>query len=378
MLLVVTKRWHGKHSFDTIEGLQKFHSSPTPRIGGVAIFIGLIIACLFTSKPVAQLLRPMIIASLPAFAAGITEDLTKRVGVRDRLFATIISGALSCLLTGYSLNHLNIIGVDVLLAYLPISVAFTAIAVGGVANSINIIDGFNGLASGVIIICFSALGFISWQVGDLALAQLCLLLIIVAAGFFVINFPFGKIFMGDGGAYLLGFMLAWVAVLLPMRNATVSIWASLMVCAYPVMETCFSMWRKHHRKGHTPGMPDNVHLHMLIYSRVSRVLFSTASPALKNGLTSVFIWPFSILCALIGIIWSSNTTALIIGLIICAVVYRLVYLRLTQFVWCLTPATHRKDKCISKEYAKTEEILEDVFETQKQSSLINQSGSQPN
>jgi UDP-N-acetylmuramyl pentapeptide phosphotransferase/UDP-N-acetylglucosamine-1-phosphate transferase len=377
VLLVLTTRWHGKHSLDTIDGVQKFHCAPTPRIGGVGIFIGLIIAWILASRQVAQLLGFMLIASLPAFAAGMAEDLTKRVGVRERLFATFFSGVIAWWLTGYSLNQMHIIGLDALLLYMPVSVLFTAFAVGGVANSVNIIDGFNGLASGIILICFSAFAFIAWQAGDVVLVDLCMLLIIVIAGFFVINFPLGKIFMGDGGAYLLGFMLAWVAVMLPMRNPGVSSWASLMVCGYPVMETCFSMWRKYHRKGHHPGMPDNVHLHMLVYSRVSRVVFSKANPALKNGLTSVFIWPFSILCALIAMIWSSNTTGLICGFIVCMLLYRLIYLRLTQFVWCITPATKRKQRVMTG-YAINGESSKDLRETQEKCSLIDQTGHQKN
>lgn len=348
ILIVLTQRWHGKHTFDTIDGVQKFHSLPTPRIGGAAIVIGLIVAWLTAQQPVAQLLLPMLISGLLVFVVGVTEDLTKCVSVSARLIATMISGAAVCLLTGYSLNHLDIIGVDAMLVYLPVSVVFTAFAVGGVANSINIIDGFNGLASGVLMMCFSAFGLIAWQVGDLALVQLCILLIVVIAGFFVVNFPLGKIFLGDGGAYLLGFILAWVAVILPMRNPIISVWASLMVCGYPVIETCFSIWRKYHRKGHHPGMPDQVHMHMLVYSRVSRLFFSASSPALKNGLTSIFIWPFSMLCGLIGVVWYPYTVVLILCFIVSIVLYLLIYLRLTQFVWCLKPATLKIRELASK------------------------------
>ena len=339
VLLVLSKKWHGKHSLDTIDGVQKFHVQPTPRIGGVALFLGLIAAWWLASGSTAQLLGHMLVASLPAFAAGLTEDLTKKVGVRDRLIATMLSAGAAWWLTGYSLTRVDVWGVDVVMAYLPAGVAFTAFAVAGVANATNIIDGFNGLASGTVMICFTALGLIAWQVGDLQLVQLCLILTVVTCGFFVVNFPFGKIFMGDGGAYLLGFMLAWVAVMLPMRNPQVAVWAPLLVCGYPVLETGFSIWRKHHRKGYHPGAPDKVHLHMLVFRRVSQRVFSTENPDLKNGLTSLFLWLFSFLSALIGVIWYSTTFVLILGFVVCAVVYRLIYLRLTQFIWCLKPTT---------------------------------------
>jgi len=305
----------------------------------VAIFVGFIAAWLFSQAPVAKLLGSMLIAGLPAFAAGLTEDFTKRVGIRDRLLATMFSGILAWWLTGYSLNHIHIGAVDFFLAYLPVSLAFTAFAVGGVANSINIIDGLNGLATGTIMICFSAFAFMAWQAGDVELAQLCVLCVIVAGGFLVANFPFGKIFMGDGGAYLLGFMLAWVAVMLPLRNPGISVWAPLLVCSYPVLETGFSMWRRHHRSGQHPGQADSLHLHSLMYSRVARFVFRGVKPQLINSLTCLFIWPIPIVCSMIAILWFSNTTVMMISFIGCAFVYRLIYLRLTQFVWCLKPAT---------------------------------------
>jgi len=344
VLLVTTRKWHEKHSLDTTDGVQKFHVNPTTRIGGIAIYLGLIAAYLFSPRPLSPLLGSMLIAGLPAFAAGLAEDLTKRVGIRDRLLSTILSGIVACWLTGYSLKHLDIYGIDWLLASVPVSILFTAFAVGGVANSVNIIDGFNGLAAGTIIICFSAFGFIALQAGDLELAQLCLVFIAAGIGFFIVNFPFGKIFMGDGGAYLFGFMLAWVAVMLPVRNAGVSAWASLVVCAYPILETGFSIWRRHHRNGHHPGQADSLHLHSLLYCRVARFALRGANPYLTNSLTSVLLWPFSMLCALVAMISFSNTTILSVSFIAFCVVYRLIYLRLTQFVWCLRPATLSHNK----------------------------------
>jgi len=343
IVLVLTSKWHGKHSFDHSEGVQKFHTTPTPRVGGIAIMAGLLAAWYFSPESPLKLLGPMLIAGLPAFAAGLAEDFTKRVSIRNRLLATMFSGLLAWWLTGYSLNHIDIAPLDDFLAYLPLSLAFTAFAVGGVANSINIIDGFNGIAAGTIMICFSALGFIAWQVGDVELVQLCVLFIAVAAGFLVVNFPFGKIFMGDGGAYLFGFMLAWVAVMLPSRNPAVSVWAPLLICAHPILETGVSMWRRHHRSGQHPGQADCLHLHSLLYCRVARVLFPKARAQFKNSMTSLFVWPISFLCSLAATVCFSNTVVLIVGFVICAFCYHLIYLRLTQFVWCLRPATINHD-----------------------------------
>ena len=147
VLLVITKRWHGALTMDFTDGIQKFHTAPTPRIGGVPIVLGLIVAWAKTPLDIKELLTPILFAGMPAFLFGVAEDITKRVGVTQRLLATMASGLLAWWITDYSLSRVDIWGVDWLMKFTLVSVLFTAFAIGGVANAINIIDGFNGLAS---------------------------------------------------------------------------------------------------------------------------------------------------------------------------------------------------------------------------------------
>ena len=333
VLVVLTKRWHGAFTLDGAAGVQKFHEVPTPRVGGVGVFCGLVPALYFAPESVIELLEPMMIAGLPAFSFGLTEDLTKRVSVRARLLATMASGVLAWWLTGLSLTRVELWGLDSLLAYLPCSVMFTAFAVAGVANSVNIIDGFNGLASGTLIICFSALGLIAFNVGDPALATLCVILGAATAGFMVVNFPFGKLFLGDGGAYFIGFMLAWVAVMLPMRNPTVSVWAPLLACGYPVLEVLFSMARRFSRSGCSVGQPDRLHLHSLIKCRICRKVFRRFPACLRNALVSPFCWLYALFPASAAVVFSGATPWLIASFVVSALIYSAFYRRLVRFRW---------------------------------------------
>jgi UDP-N-acetylmuramyl pentapeptide phosphotransferase/UDP-N-acetylglucosamine-1-phosphate transferase len=195
---------------DHIQGIQKFHSVPTARIGGVPIVLGLVVAWGKAPTDIKPMIASILLAGLPALAFGVLEDITKRIGVMQRLFATMVSGLLAWWITDYSLTRVDIWGLDWLLSFTLISVLFTAFAVGGVANSINIIDGFNGLASMASILAFLGYGMIAWQVGDLKLAGLALVLGGCVCGFFWVNWPLGKIFLGDGGSYFIGFALGWV------------------------------------------------------------------------------------------------------------------------------------------------------------------------
>jgi UDP-N-acetylmuramyl pentapeptide phosphotransferase/UDP-N-acetylglucosamine-1-phosphate transferase len=235
-VMVLTKHWHGRFTIDSTFGIQKFHTCPTPRIGGLGIYIALCSAALLLEGDLKTLLSNILLAGLPAFAIGLLEDVTKRIGVKTRLLVTAISGALAVYLTSYSIGRLGFGGWEVdLLAWGPMALIFTAFAVCGLSNAVNIIDGFNGLASGTVILMLLGLGFIAYSVGDLPLFQLSLIGVAAVFGFMVINFPLGKLFLGDGGAYFVGFYVAWLAVMLIARNPDVSPFAALLVLAYPVL-----------------------------------------------------------------------------------------------------------------------------------------------
>ena len=107
LLLVLTKTWHGKFSLDFTQGIQKFHIHPTPRVGGIAIVAGVVVAYV-TSRPERQaFLGPLLLAGIPAFVFGLAEDVTKQVSVLARLLATMLSGALGWWITHMSITHVT-------------------------------------------------------------------------------------------------------------------------------------------------------------------------------------------------------------------------------------------------------------------------------
>src|SRR5574343_314510 len=288
VLLVLTKRWHGALTMDHVEGIQKFHTAPTPRIGGVPIVLGLVVAWGKAPPDTKDMLTPILFAGMPAFIFGVLEDITKRIGVMQRLLATMASGLLAWWITDYSLTRVDIWGVAWLLGLTVVSVVFTAFAVGGVANSINIIDGFNGLASTASSLAFVGYAMMAWQAGDTQLATLALVLAACVWGFFWVNWPLGKIFLGDGGSYFIGFALAWVAVMLIERNPGVSAFAALVVCVHPVTEVLFSIYRRKSKKTN-PGHPDRLHFHSLVKQRYVRRWFPGLSTAARNSITGLLI-----------------------------------------------------------------------------------------
>ena len=330
LLVVATQGLHGRLTLDGAAGVQKFHTRPTPRVGGLGVFLALALAAWAAPGEAGHWMRVMLLAGLPAFLAGFAEDLFKRVGVRERLLATMLSGVLAWGLCGVSLTRLDVVGLDILLGWLPLSVAFTAFAVAGVANAVNIIDGFNGLAGGVVLICLAALGAMAQLAGDAPLATVCLLTGAAVAGFLIVNYPSGRIFLGDGGAYLVGFCLGWLAVLLPMRNPTVSPWAAFLACSYPIIEVLFSVIRRHRRKVN-PGHPDRLHLHSLIKCRVVRKVLPDWSRLAQNSAVAPLIWVFAGVPAAVAVVFREDLPALVVLVIAAMALYAAVYRRLTGF-----------------------------------------------
>jgi UDP-N-acetylmuramyl pentapeptide phosphotransferase/UDP-N-acetylglucosamine-1-phosphate transferase len=332
VLLVLTQRFHGHVTMDSHQGVQKFHVHPTPRVGGIGIYLGLLVGWLLVKdRDANQILGTIVLAGIPAFAFGILEDLTKEVGVLPRLLATMASGLVACLMTGVSLGRLDVPLVDEAFKLLPVAVLFTAFAIGGVANAINIIDGFHGLASGTAIMIALALAAIATKVGDPSLALVAVLVAAAITGFWLLNYPWGKIFLGDGGAYFTGFALAWLAVLLLVRNPQVSPWVGLLVFAYPVIEVLYSVVRRYLDQ-QSPGSPDGLHLHSMVKIQVVRKRLPHWSTNMQNAAVSPCIWFFAALPALLGVLLF-NAPPVILFLIFTGFValYHLSYRYLLRF-----------------------------------------------
>lgn len=333
VLMVITKPWHGALTMDFTDGVQKFHTAPTPRVGGIPIVLGLVVAWGKAPADMQAMLTPILFAGLPAFIFGVAEDITKRVGVMQRLLATMASGLLAWWITDYSLTRVDIWGVDWLLTFTLVSVVFTAFAVGGVANSINIIDGFNGLASTMSTLAFVGYTMIAWQVGDTTLAGVSLVLGACVWGFFWVNWPFGKLFLGDGGSYFIGFTLAWVAVLLIERNPTVSAFAALMVCVHPVTEVLFSIYRRKIRKEH-PGMPDRLHFHSLVKRRYVARWFGQYSNAVRNSITGALIGLMTVTAVILASLSHNSGLLAALFFVVLCLGYVAIYARIVRHHWC--------------------------------------------
>ncbi len=340
LALVRYQHLHEKVSSDhDLLGPQKFHSQAVPRIGGVGIFLatvfGAFFSFLFLSTERGLLLLQIMACALPAFAGGLIEDLTKKIGVKTRLIATGVSAGMGIYFLNVLIFTIDLPGFDWLLSFGVVAIFFTMIAVTGLANAYNIIDGFNGLASMVAIITLLAIGYVAFKANDPILASTCLIVIGAIGGFFIWNYPKGLIFLGDGGAYLIGYLIATLSILLVIRNPTVSPWFALLVNAYPIFETLFTIWRRKVHQGKNPSLPDGAHFHSLIYRRIIRwaevhKLKDTASYA-KNAKTSPYLWLLSSLAVFPAMVWWQTTWVLQCFALVFCVSYVFAYNAVVKF-----------------------------------------------
>jgi UDP-N-acetylmuramyl pentapeptide phosphotransferase/UDP-N-acetylglucosamine-1-phosphate transferase len=330
---------HTKFSNDCdISGIQKFHTHAVPRIGGLGIIIGLIISLTlryYENESVGNFGLILIASSLPAFLSGFMEDITKKIGGKIRLLASIIAAAIAGHFLGGWLTSVQLLGIDnLMLAYPAVAIGITCFAVAGVANSFNIIDGYNGLSSMVAIIILCGLTYVAFQVGDHPIMIAALAMIGALMGFLVWNYPRGLIFLGDGGAYLVGFWIAELSVLLTARHSEVSKWFPLLLCIYPIFETLFTIYRRVILKHAHPGMPDASHLHQLIYRRIVRWDGGGKDQQLqiyRNSMTSPYLWLLCLLGAIPAVLFWRYHLALKGFAVLFAISYVWIYWAIVRY-----------------------------------------------
>lgn len=337
LLLVRSASLHGAHTGDRdFSKPQKVHLSPVPRIGGLAVVLGLLAWLVWHARQGGALVTPSLLlaCAAPAFLAGFIQDCTEAVTPRGRLIATAVSAMLAFHFLDAGLRETAIPGLDWLVGFTLGSLALTVFTVAGIANAINIIDGFNGLASMCVMLMLAAVGYVAFQVDDPLIGYMALAGIGAVLGFFLWNYPSGLIFLGDGGAYFLGFLVAELGILLIARNPEVSPLFPLLVCIYPAFETIFSIYRRGVLRQRPAHMPDGIHLHSLVYRRVMGwAVGDRSAKALtrRNARTSPVLWALCMVSVVPAMLFWDNTAAVATFLVLFAVSYVALYWRIVRF-----------------------------------------------
>jgi UDP-GlcNAc:undecaprenyl-phosphate/decaprenyl-phosphate GlcNAc-1-phosphate transferase len=315
------------HKLDS-HGVQKFHLNPTPSIGGLSVFMAFSFGLLSINEE-SNVLAFFWIALLPIFVAGTIEDITLRVSPIHRLFFTLVSILVAYIWMKVGINSLGFSWIDRLFFNFPaFSLLFTLIIVSGAVNSLNIIDGFNGLLGGYSILASLAMTYVAYLLGDSMIMQLCSILAVSTFGFFIFNFPFGKIFMGDGGAYLIGLILAITGLIFVDRHEELSNWFVLLIFIYPMYELVFSIFRRKVIHKTDATQPDAEHMHTLIYKKLIASELFSHNKIICNSFTAPFLWALALVGIIPAVIWFDNQVLLIISAFVFMIVYTCIYMHI--------------------------------------------------
>ncbi|MBL8330539.1 MAG: glycosyltransferase family 4 protein [Rubrivivax sp.] len=291
-LLHFSHGWHSHWTSDTSKGIQKHHHGNPSRVGLIPIGVGSLAAVWLMANSgdseaakAADLLATVLICAAPAALIGLAEDITKRIRARWRLLGPMLGVCLGAILLGALLPRAGVPGLDSLLGYWPVALLATMLMIVGFTHAMNIVDGLNGLASGLAVLMLLATAAAAFVLGDTPIMMVCCALAAAVLGFMFLNFPRGLIFLGDGGAYFLGFVLALIWVVMVARHpGEISPWFIMAVAFHPTMETIFSIVRRKLRRHPRPATaPDRLHLHTLLMRRRTRPALAQAPRWVPNA-----------------------------------------------------------------------------------------------
>ncbi len=247
---------------------QAFHDTPITRSGGIAIIISFSIFFIIYDLLYDQVLYDYIFISYSVFLVGFLDDLRINIKPLTRLIIMIFLVFIHTYILPIKIFNIDVPFLTLLMSSHIFSSIFVLLCFLFVINGANLIDGFNGLLTINLIIINIILTYININNGNLEFSILLISQIIILFSFLLFNFPNAKIFLGDSGAYTLGAMTALNTIITNNLNPSVSSFFFCTLLFYLFFEVFFSFFRKILEKK-SPIHPDNKHLHMLSFYKIS-------------------------------------------------------------------------------------------------------------
>ncbi|WP_163526916.1 glycosyltransferase family 4 protein [Halobacillus ihumii] len=302
---------------------RKIHKIITPRMGGIAIFGG-VVAGMLIIRPDIDYLTPISVGAFIIVLTGLLDDryqlhpLVKLTGQIIAAFVVIIPGL--------KIDIVTIPFIGMIPLNEPISVIFTFLWIIGITNAINLIDGLDGLATGVTTISLISIAIMALAIEpQISIVYLCVVLIGSNLGFLVHNFYPAKIYMGDTGSLFLGYCMAIISTVGLFKNVTLfSFVIPIIVLAVPVFDTVFSIIRRIINKQKIM-MPDNKHIHyqilaegfshratvLIVYAFSAvfgflAIIFSLTSFGISLIITLIFIFLLHLFAELTGVVYKGK------------------------------------------------------------------------
>lgn len=315
--IILLKEWIprlGGRSHD-LYAVQAAHTHRTPRLGGVGIFGALALSMVFAPLTLSAPYQRFMLAVAVLFLVGLLEDLGFDISPLQRLFAAIAASLLTIVLLGVWLPRTDIPSLDAVIGHWAMGVPVTLLVTAGMANGFNLIDGVHGLASLSAIVAAIAMSLIAHEADYRGMEHLAMMVAAGAFGFLLLNYPLGLIFLGDAGAYTLGFVLSWFGISILLRVPDASPWAILLTLFWPAADTLLAIHRRLRRKTNALT-PDRLHVHQLVMRALEVCFLGRRRRSIANPLTTLLLMPLVISPAVAGVLlWNESLKAFLAVLI---------------------------------------------------------------
>ena len=278
------------------------HTRPTSRLGGVAVSAAVIVA-LTTAEISVKF--DILLCAVPIFLMGLSEDLHYHLKPKVRLTIASLSAVAFVFFEGSRIQSIGLPFIDGVLSISIVSVLFTVFCFVALTNAINFIDGINGFASGKTLIVSGALFLLSTQYGEPGIVVLSAAIFTATLGLFMLNYPYGRIFMGDAGAYTLGFLLAACLITLHYRHPEISPWAIVLVIFWPIADMAHCILRRA-MSGKNPQRADMLHMHHVVMRTLTVRSNGRMKRHVANPLATAIILPISGIPVICGYVYREN------------------------------------------------------------------------
>lgn len=300
---------------DQFDAVQASHTRPTPRLGGVAIFASLFFYSLLLAPDDQPLSEGLVIACASLFFVGLLEDLRYDISPVLRLSSAILASAVAMMVFDVWITRADVPLLDEVMPYAAIGIPITLVAVTGLTHAFNLVDGVNGLAGIVALAAIAGLYLISDRADLHSVSHFCLILGASILGYLIFNFPKAKLFLGDAGAYSIGFIIGWMLIVTLALSDDVSPWALLLMVFWPVADTSLAIWRRSTLKK-SAMKPDRLHVHQMVMRSLEIFVLGRNRRNMSNPLATVILAPFVMIPVAAGVVFWNKPMAAFFSFVI--------------------------------------------------------------
>ena len=302
---------------------QAFHNEAISRSGGIASIISMFLLFGIYYLLFSKILYEYVFLSISLFLVGYLDDIKTKISPNLRLTLMTIFLLVFITILRVEIKYIDLIFLDSWLENQIFSIIFILLCFLFIINGANLIDGFNGLLTINLIIINSVLLFINLNNSHFEFSFFLTAQIIILISFLLFNFPKAKMFLGDSGSYLFGTLISLNIIITNNINSDISSFFFCILLFYLFFEVFFSFFRKIYQKK-SPVFPDNEHLHMLVFVKISNVFGQDKG----NYINSIIINLIFSILVLPSVYFADNSLICKYWFFSLIVIYTIIYMRL--------------------------------------------------